>query len=172
GSISTKSVLTSAQVFDYRKHASDYCLKRKYVEKDFGAVIKRSRGVAEGMIKGVQFLMKKNKIDIINGFGKVKAGKKVEVKDNDGKITEYSAEHIIIATGARSRELPNLPQDGKKVIGYRQAMTLSEQPKKMIVVGSGAIGVEFAHFYNSMGTDVTIVEFMPNIVPVEDEDIS
>src|SRR5690606_6698922 len=120
----------------------------------------------------VQFLMKKNKIDIINGFGKVKAGKKVEVKDNDGKITEYSAEHIIIATGARSRELPNLPQDGKKVIGYRQAMTLSEQPKKMIVVGSGAIGVEFAHFYNSMGTDVTIVEFMPNIVPVEDEDIS
>ncbi len=172
GCIPTKALLKSAQVFDYLKHASDYGLKVNDVDKDFGAVIKRSRGVAEGMSKGVQFLMKKNKIDIINGFGKVKAGKKVEVKDNDGKITEYSAEHIIIATGARSRELPNLPQDGKKVIGYRQAMTLSEQPKKMIVVGSGAIGVEFAHFYNSMGTDVTIVEFMPNIVPVEDEDIS
>ncbi|MFA7445231.1 MAG: dihydrolipoyl dehydrogenase, partial [Flavobacteriaceae bacterium] len=142
------------------------------VDKDFGAVISRSRGVADGMSKGVQFLMKKNKIDIIEGFGKVKAGKKVEVKDKDGKTTEYSAEHIIIATGARSRELPNLPQDGKKVIGYRQAMTLPEQPKKMIVVGSGAIGVEFAHFYNSMGTEVTIVEFMPNIVPVEDEDVS
>ena len=172
GCIPTKALLKSAQVFDYLKHASDYGLKVNDVDKDFGAVIKRSRGVAEGMSKGVQFLMKKNKIDIINGFGKVKTGKKVEVKDNDGKITEYSAEHIIIATGARSRELPNLPQDGKKVIGYRQAMTLSEQPKKMIVVGSGAIGVEFAHFYNSMGTDVTIVEFMPNIVPVEDEDIS
>src|SRR5690554_2834491 len=124
------------------------------------------------MSKGVQFLMKKNKIDVIDGFGKVKPGKKVDVTDKDGKVTEYSADHIIIATGARSRELPNLPQDGKKVIGYRQAMTLPEQPKKMIVVGSGAIGVEFAHFYNAMGTEVTIVEFMPNIVPVEDEDIS
>jgi dihydrolipoamide dehydrogenase len=128
--------------------------------------------VADGMSKGVQFLMKKNKIDVIDGFGKVKPGKKVDVTAADGKVTEYSADHIIIATGARSRELPNLPQDGKKVIGYRQAMTLAEQPKKMIVVGSGAIGVEFAHFYNAMGTEVTIVEFMPNVVPVEDEDIS
>ena len=172
GCIPTKALLKSAQVFDYLKHASDYGLKVNDVDKDFGAVIKRSRDVADGMSKGVQFLMKKNKIDIIEGFGKVKAGKKVEVKDKDGKTTEYSADHIIIATGARSRELPNLPQDGKKVIGYRQAMTLPEQPKKMIVVGSGAIGVEFAHFYNSMGTEVTVVEFMPNIVPVEDEDIS
>ncbi len=172
GCIPTKALLKSAQVFDYLKHASDYGLKVNDVDKDFGAVISRSRDVADGMSKGVQFLMKKNKIDIIEGFGKVKAGKKVEVKDKDGKVTEYSADNIIIATGARSRELPNLPQDGKKVIGYRQAMTLPEQPKKMIVVGSGAIGVEFAHFYNSMGTEVTIVEFMPNIVPVEDEDIS
>lgn len=172
GCIPTKALLKSAQVFDYLKHASDYGLKVNDVDKDFGAVINRSRNVADGMSKGVQFLMKKNKIDIINGFGKVKAGKKVEVKDKDGKVTEYTADNIIIATGARSRELPNLPQDGKKVIGYRQAMTLPEQPKKMIVVGSGAIGIEFAHFYNSMGTEVTIVEFMPNIVPVEDEDIS
>ncbi len=172
GCIPTKALLKSAQVFDYLKHASDYGLKVNDVDKDFAAVIKRSRDVADGMSKGVQFLMKKNKIDVIEGFGKIKPGKKVEVKDKDGKVTEYSADHIIIATGARSRELPNLPQDGKKVIGYRQAMTLAEQPKKMIVVGSGAIGVEFAHFYNSMGTDVTIVEFMPNIVPVEDEDIS
>ena len=172
GCIPTKALLKSAQVFDYLKHASDYGLKVNEFDKDFGAVISRSRGVADGMSKGVQFLMKKNKIDIIEGFGKVKAGKKVEVQDKDGKVTEYSADNIIIATGARSRELPNLPQDGKKVIGYRQAMTLPEQPKKMIVVGSGAIGVEFAHFYNSMGTEVTIVEFMPNIVPVEDEDVS
>lgn len=172
GCIPTKALLKSAQVFDYLKHASDYGLKVNDVDKDFAAVIKRSRDVADGMSKGVQFLMKKNKIDVIEGFGKIKPSKKVEVKDKDGKVTEYSADHIIIATGARSRELPNLPQDGKKVIGYRQAMTLAEQPKKMIVVGSGAIGVEFAHFYNSMGTDVTIVEFMPNIVPVEDEDIS
>jgi dihydrolipoamide dehydrogenase len=124
------------------------------------------------MSKGISFLMKKNKIDIINGFGKIKTGKKIDVTAEDGTVTEYSAEHIIIATGARSRELPNLPQDGKKVIGYRKAMTLPKQPKKMIVVGSGAIGVEFAHFYNTMGTDVTIVEFMPNIVPVEDIDVS
>lgn len=173
GCIPTKALLKSAQVFDYLKHASDYGLTiNGEVDKDFGAVIARSRGVADGMSKGVQFLMKKNKIDVIDGAGKVKPGKKVDVTDKDGKVTEYSADHIIIATGARSRELPNLPQDGKKVIGYRQAMTLPEQPKKMIVVGSGAIGVEFAHFYNSMGTEVTIVEFMPNIVPVEDEDIS
>lgn len=173
GCIPTKALLKSAQVFEYLKHASDYGLTiNGEVDKDFNAVVARSRNVAEGMSKGVQFLMKKNKIEIIDGFGKVKAGKKVDVTDKDGNVTEISADHIIIATGARSRELPNLPQDGKKVIGYRQAMTLPQQPKKMIVVGSGAIGVEFAYFYNAMGTDVTIVEFMPNIIPVEDEDIS
>jgi len=172
GCIPTKALLKSAQVFEYLKHASDYGLTISSFDKDFGAVVKRSRNVADGMSKGVQFLMKKNKIDVINGFGKLKPGKNVEVTTADGKVTIYSANHIIIATGARSRELPNLPQDGKKVIGYREAMTLAEQPKKMIVVGSGAIGVEFASFYNSMGTEVTIVEFMPNVVPVEDEDIS
>ena len=168
GCIPTKALLKSAQVFEYLKHASDYGLS----VKEFGAVVKRSREVADGMSKGVQFLMKKNKIDVIEGYGKVKPGKKVDVTDKDGKVTEYSADHIIIATGARSRELPALPQDGKKVIGYRQALTLPEQPKKMIVVGSGAIGIEFAYFYKSMGTEVTIVEFMPNIIPVEDEEVS
>jgi dihydrolipoamide dehydrogenase len=172
GCIPTKALLKSAQVYDYLKHVDEYGLKAEAIDKDFQAVIKRSRGVAEGMSKGIQFLMKKNKIDVINGSGKIKNGKKVDVTAEDGTVTEYSADHLIIATGARSRELPNLPQDGKKVIGYRQAMTLPKQPKKMIVVGSGAIGVEFAHFYNSMGTDVTIVEFMPNIVPVEDIDVS
>ena len=167
GCIPTKALLKSAQVFDYLKHADSYGLTVKEFDKEFGKVIERSRGVAEGMSKGVQFLMKKNKIEVINGFGKLKPGKKVDV---DGK--EYSADHIIIATGARSRELPNLKQDGKKVIGYREAMTLKKQPKSMIVVGSGAIGVEFAHFYNSMGTEVTIVEFLPNLVPLEDEDVS
>ncbi|MGA1227077.1 MAG: dihydrolipoyl dehydrogenase [Tamlana sp.] len=167
GCIPTKALLKSAQVFEYLKHAEDYGLKVKDAEHDFDAVVKRSRGVADGMSKGVQFLMKKNKIDVINGYGKIKPGKKVDV---DG--TEYSADHIIIATGARSRELPNLPQDGEKVIGYREAMSLKKQPKKMIVVGSGAIGVEFAYFYNSMGTEVTIVEYLPNVVPVEDEDVS
>lgn len=167
GCIPTKALLKSAQVFEYLKHAEDYGLKVEGVDKDFTAVVKRSRGVAEGMSKGVQFLMKKNKIDVIEGYGKVKPGKKVDV---DGK--EYSADHIIIATGARSRELPNLPQDGETVIGYRQAMTLSKQPKSMVVVGSGAIGVEFASFYNAMGTDVTVVEYMPNVVPVEDIDVS
>ncbi|MEN8826159.1 MAG: dihydrolipoyl dehydrogenase, partial [Wenyingzhuangia sp.] len=172
GCIPTKALLKSAQVYEYLKHVDDYGLKAEAIDKDFEAVIKRSRGVAEGMSKGIEFLMKKNKIDVILGTGKVKPGKKVDVTDADGKVTELDADHIIIATGARSRELPNLPQDGKKVIGYRKAMTLPEQPKKMIVVGSGAIGVEFAHFYNSMGTDVTIVEFMPNVVPVEDEEVS
>ncbi|WP_278036039.1 dihydrolipoyl dehydrogenase [Flavobacterium nitratireducens] len=172
GCIPTKALLKSAQVFDYLKHASDYGLTVSEFDKDFPAVIKRSRNVADGMSKGITFLMKKNKIDVIEGFGKLKPGKKLDVTAKDGNVTEYSADHIIIATGARSRELPNLPQDGVKVIGYRQAMTLPEQPKKMIIVGSGAIGVEFAHFYNSMGTEVTIVEFMPNVVPVEDEDIS
>jgi dihydrolipoamide dehydrogenase len=172
GCIPTKALLKSAQVFDYLKHASDYGLTVSSFDKDFPAVVQRSRTVAGDMSKGVQFLMKKNKIDVINGFGKLKPGKKVDVTDAENKVTEYSADHIIVATGARSRELPNLPQDGVKVIGYRQAMTMATQPKSMIIVGSGAIGVEFAHFYNSMGTDVTIVEFMPNVVPVEDEDIS
>jgi dihydrolipoamide dehydrogenase len=172
GCIPTKALLKSAQVFDYLKHAADYGLTVSSFDKDFNAVVARSRNVADGMSKGVQFLMKKNKIDVIDGFGKMKPGKKVDVTAADGKVTEYSADHIIIATGARSRELPNLPQDGVKVIGYRQAMTLPTQPKSIIVVGSGAIGVEFAHFYNAMGTDVTIVEFLPNIVPLEDEDIS
>ncbi len=172
GCIPTKALLKSDQVFDYLKHSSDYGLTVSTFDKDFSAVVNRSRGVADVMRKGVQFLIKKNKIDVIDGFGKIKPGKKVDVTDKDGKVTEYSADHIILATGARSRELPNLPQYGFKVIGYRQAMTLPKQPKSMIIVGSGAIGIEFAHFYNSMGTDVTIVEFMPNIVPVEDEDIS
>ncbi len=172
GCIPTKALLKSAQVFEYLKHVDEYGLKANAVDKDFNAVVKRSRNVAEGMSKGVQFLMKKNKIDVIDGFGKLKTGKKVDVTAADGQVTEYSADHIIIATGARSRELPSLPQDGKKVIGYRKAMTLESQPESMIVVGSGAIGVEFAYFYNSMGTDVTIVEYMPNIVPVEDKDIS
>ena len=167
GCIPTKALLKSAQVFDYLKHAEDYGLKVETYDKDFDAVVNRSRNVAEGMSKGVQFLMKKNKIDVIIGYGKIKPGKKVDV---DG--TEYSADHIIISTGARSRELPSLPQDGKKVIGYRKAMTLEKQPKKLIIVGSGAIGVEFAYFYNAMGTEVTVVEYMPRIVPVEDEEIS
>jgi len=167
GCIPTKALLKSAQVFEYLKHANDYGLTVKEFDKDFDAVVNRSRTVADGMSKGVQFLMKKNKIDVISGYGTLKTGKKVDV---DG--TEYTADHIIIATGARSRELPNLPQDGKKVIGYRKAMTLEKQPKKIIIVGSGAIGVEFAYFYNSMGTDVTIVEYMPRIVPIEDEDVS
>ena len=172
GCIPTKALLKSAQVFEYLQHASDYGLKADGVDKDFTAVVKRSRGVADGMSKGVQFLMKKNKIEVIQGYGTLQAGKKVAVKDASGNETVYTASHIIIATGARSRVLPNLPQDGKKVIGYREAMTLEKQPNKMIVVGSGAIGIEFAHFYNAMGTDVTVVEFMPNIVPVEDEEIS
>ncbi len=167
GCIPTKALLKSAQVFDYLKHAEDYGLSLDNPDKDFTKVVARSRGIADGMSKGVQFLMKKNKIDVIDGYGKLKPGKKVDV---DG--TEYSADHIIVATGAKSRQLPNLPQDGEKVIGYREAMTLKKQPKSMIVVGSGAIGVEFAHFYNAMGTDVTIVEYLPNLVPLEDEEVS
>ncbi|AZI67792.1 dihydrolipoyl dehydrogenase [Kaistella daneshvariae] len=173
GCIPTKALLKSAHVFKYLQKAEDYGLNK--VENpgfDFSKVIQRSRGVAQKMSGGIAFLMKKNKIDVIMGTAKVQKGKKVSVADKDGKTTEYSAEHIIIATGARSRELPNLPQDGKKVIGYRQALSLPEQPKSMIVVGSGAIGIEFADFYNTMGTKVTVVEFMPNILPVEDEDTS
>lgn len=172
GCIPTKALLKSAQVFEYLQHAEDYGLKVEGADKDFAAVVKRSRDVAAGMSKGVQFLMKKNKIEVLSGTGVLKAGKKLTVTDPDGKETEYSADHIIIATGARSRELPNLKQDGKKVIGYREAMSLPEQPGKMIVVGSGAIGIEFAYFYRAMGTEVTVVEFLPNIVPVEDEDVS
>ena len=171
GCIPTKALLKSAQVFDYLKHASDYGHKVTDYDKDFDAVVNRSRNVAAGMSKGVQFLMKKNKIDVLNGFGKILPKKQVSVTLDD-KTTTYQANHIIIATGARSRELPSLPQDGKKVIGYREAMTLPKQPKKLIVVGSGAIGIEFAHFYNAMGTEVTVVEFQDRIVPVEDEEIS
>ena len=171
GCIPTKALLKSAQVFDYLKHAKDYGLTIKEYDKDFKSVINRSREVAEGMSKGVQFLMKKNKIDIITGHGKVLPGKKVSVL-NGNKTEEYGAKHIIIATGSRSRELPSIPQNGKNIIGYRKAMTLDKQPKKLIVVGSGAIGIEFAYFYNTMGTEVIIVEYLERILPVEDEEIS
>lgn len=171
GCIPTKALIKSANVMDYINHAKDYGIEASG-KQDFAAVIKRSRGVADKMSRGVQFLMKKNKIDVIMGFGKLKAKGQVEVTKADGGKDTVEAKHIIIATGARSRELPNLKQDGKKVIGYREAMTLPTQPKTMIVVGSGAIGVEFAYFYNSMGTKVTVVEFLPKIVPVEDDDIS
>jgi dihydrolipoamide dehydrogenase len=172
GCIPTKALLKSAQVFQYIQHAADYGITVNEASADFSAVIARSRGVAEGMSKGVQFLMKKNKIDVIDGFGTVKPGKKVEVKDKDGKVTTVEGKNIIIATGARARQLPNVKIDGEKVIDYRKAMILDKQPKSLVVIGSGAIGVEFAYVYASMGTKVTIVEFMPNIVPVEDEDIS
>jgi dihydrolipoamide dehydrogenase len=172
GCIPTKALLKSASVFEYINHAKDYGITVDKAEADFVAVVKRSRGVADGMSKGIQFLMKKNKIEVIMGTAKVKTGKKVSVEGADGKTTEYSANHIIIATGGRSRELPNLKQDGKKIIGYRQALALPTQPKSMVIVGSGAIGVEFAYFYNAMGTKVTVVEYLPNIVPVEDEDVS
>jgi dihydrolipoamide dehydrogenase len=171
GCIPTKALLKSAQVFQYINHAKDYGITVGNAEADFGAVIKRSRDVANGMSKGVNFLMKKNKIDILEGAGRVKPGKKVEV-EKDGKKTEYTANSIIIATGGRARQLPNVPIDGQKVIEYRKAMSLEKQPKSLLVIGSGAIGVEFAYVYASMGTKVTIVEFMSNIVPVEDEDIS
>ena len=172
GCIPTKALLKSAQVYEYLKRSADYGITATGVNHDFGAVIKRSRGVAEKMSKGVQFLMKKNKIDVIMGYGKVQSKGKVEVKAADGTVQIVETKYIIIATGGRSRELPNLKQDGKKVIGYREAMVLPTQPKSMIIVGSGAIGVEFAYVYNSMGTKVTIVEFLPKIVPVEDDDIS
>ena len=172
GCIPTKALIKSAQVYDYVKHSANYGITTTGVSHDFGAVIKRSRGVADKMSKGVQFLMKKNKIDVIMGYGKVMSKGKVEVKDAEGKTQIVETKYIVIATGGRSRELPNLKQDGKKVIGYREAMVLPTQPKSMIIVGSGAIGVEFAYVYNSMGTKVTIVEFLPRIVPVEDEDIS
>jgi dihydrolipoamide dehydrogenase len=172
GCIPTKALLKTANVYDYFSHAADYGIQVKDFKADFPAVIKRSRGVADKMSKGVQYLMRKNKIDVIMGNAQVNAKKEVEVTDADGKKTTYQARHVVLATGARSRQLPNLPIDGKKILGYRDAMVLPQQPKSMIVVGSGAIGVEFAYFYNSLGTKVTIVEFMPRIVPVEDEDIS
>ncbi len=173
GCIPTKALLKSANVFEYITHASDYGINVKDSSVNFDAMIERSRGVANGMSNGIQFLMKKNKIDVINGFGKILAGKKVEVTAEDGKKEIYSADKgVIIATGAKSRQLPNLPQDGEKIIGYREAMTLKSQPKKLVVVGSGAIGVEFAYFYNAIGTEVTIVEFQDTIVPVEDKDVS
>tara|TARA_B100000401_G_scaffold309454_1_gene213256 strand:- start:194 stop:1579 length:1386 start_codon:yes stop_codon:yes gene_type:complete len=171
GCIPTKALLKSAQVFEYINHAKDYGITVKDADADFPSMIKRSRDVADGMSNGISYLLKKNKVDVINGFGKLKSGNKLNVT-TDGKSTDYSAKHIIIATGARSRELPNIPQDGKKVIGYRDALSLPKAPKSMVIVGSGAIGVEFAYFYNAIGVEVTIVEFMPNIVPVEDVDIS
>jgi dihydrolipoamide dehydrogenase len=171
GCIPTKALLKSAQVYEYIKHAKDFGIEASGVHQ-FDAVVKRSRGVADKMSKGVQFLMKKNKIDVVMGFGKLKGKGQVEVTKADGTKQVVEGKHIIIATGARSRQLPSMPVDGKKIIGYREAMVLPQQPKSMIIVGSGAIGVEFAYFYNSMGTKVTIVEFMPRIVPVEDEDIS
>ncbi|PLW93535.1 MAG: dihydrolipoyl dehydrogenase [Marinilabiliales bacterium] len=173
GCIPTKALLKSAEVFNNMKHAEEYGITvTGEVKPDFPAVVARSRGVADAMSKGIQFLFKKNKIDVLQGFGKVLPGKKVEVKKEDGTTENYEANHIILATGARSRELPNLKQDGKKIIGYREAMTLDKQPESMLVVGSGAIGSEFAYFYHTMGTQVTLVEFMPNIVPVEDEEVS
>lgn len=171
GCIPTKALLKSAQVFDYINHASDFGISIKDANANFSAIIERSRDVANGMSNGIAYLMKKNKIEVINGCGKVVKGGKVAVTA-DGKTTEYAAKHTIIATGARSRELPNLPQDGKKVIGYREALSLGVAPNKMVIVGSGAIGVEFAYFYNAMGVEVTVVEYMPNIVPVEDADVS
>lgn len=171
GCIPTKALLKSAQVFEYIKHAKDFGIEASGTA-DFASVIKRSRGVADKMSRGVQFLMKKNKIDVVMGTGKLKAKGQIEVTGADGKSQVVEGKHIIVATGGRSRELPNLKQDGKKVIGYREAMSLATQPKSLIVVGSGAIGVEFGYFYNSLGTKVTIVEFLPKVVPVEDDDIS
>ena len=172
GCIPTKALLKSANVYEYINNAEDYGIKVSSHKADFNAVVKRSRDVAEKMSGGVKFLMKKNKIDVIMGTGKIQPGKQIEVTDKDGEKATYSANHIVIATGARSRELPNLEQDKKQILGYRDAMVLPKMPKKMVVVGSGAIGVEFAYFYNAMGVDVTIVEYLPNIVPVEDIDVS
>ena len=172
GCIPTKALLKSAQVFEYLNHASDYGISVKDHSADFNAMVKRSRDVAGGMSKGVEFLMKKNKIEVIMGTGKLKAAGKLEVTDDKGKTKEVTAKNIIVATGARSRELPHIKQDGKKIIGYREAMTLPKQPKKLVVMGSGAIGSEFAHFYQAIGTEVTLIEYMDNIVPVEDEEVS
>lgn len=172
GCIPTKALLKSAQVFEYLNHAADYGITVNGGKADFEAIVKRSRGVANGMSKGVQFLMKKNKIDVITGTGKLKKGNKVEVTDAAGKKTDYDAKHTILATGARSRELPNIKLDGKKIVGYREAMTLPQLPESMVVMGSGAIGMEFAYFYATLGTKVTVVEFLDNILPREDKEVS
>ncbi len=173
GCIPTKSLLKSAQVYEYTKRALEYgVIIPGDVKPDFKAMIERSRTVADGMSKGIQFLFKKNKIDHIQGFARITDSTTVEVESTDGKKNKYSADHIILATGARSRELPNLKQDSKKIIGYRKAMTLDKQPESMVVVGSGAIGSEFANFYAALGTKVTLVEFLPNVVPLEDEEVS
>jgi len=172
GCIPTKALLKSANVFDYINHSEDYGIKIGTAKADFKAIVERSRGVADKMSGGVQFLLKKNKVDVIMGTGKLKPGHKIDVTDDKGKTAEYSAKNIIVATGARSRVLPSLPQDGKKIIGYREALVLPKLPKSMVVVGSGAIGVEFAYFYNSLGVEVTLVEYAPQIVPIEDEEVS
>ena len=173
GCIPTKSLLKSAQAFEYAAHAADYGVTIEgEVKPDFAAMVKRSRGVADGMSKGIQFLFKKNKVESIFGWGKLADKNTVEVTDDAGKKTSYTAKHIILATGARSRELPNLPQDGEKIIGYRKALTLDKQPESMVVVGSGAIGSEFAYFYHTIGTKVTLVEFMPTLVPNEDAEVA
>jgi dihydrolipoamide dehydrogenase len=172
GCIPTKALLKSAQVFNYISHAADYGIDVKEAKADFSGMVKRSRDVANGMSKGIEFLFKKNKIDHISGHGKLIRGKQVEVTGEDGKKTTYMPKNVILATGGRSRELPSMPLDGKKIIGYREAMVLPKQPKKMVIVGSGAIGVEFAYFYNAIGTEVTVVEYLPNIVPLEDEEVS
>ena len=173
GCIPTKALLKSAQVFEYISHAEDYGITVGSSKSNFDAIIKRSRGVADGMSKGINFLFRKNKITVIDGTGKLARGKKIEVTDKEGKVTTYEAKNIIVATGGRAKQLPSLPIDGKKIIGYREAMSLAKQPKKMVIVGAGAIGVEFAYFYNTIGTDVTIVEFMEQgLVPREDADIS
>lgn len=173
GCIPTKALIKSANVFEYLSHASDYGIQIDgTVKPNFPAVVKRSRDIANGMSKGIEYLMKKNKIDVILGYGRLKPGKEVEVTDDQGNSTTYAADHIVIATGARARELPGLPIDGKTIIEYRKAMTLEEIPKRMVVVGSGAIGIEFAYVYNAMGTEVTVVEYLPQIVPLEDEEVS
>ncbi len=173
GCIPTKALLKSAQVFEYINHAEDYGIKVAKPKADFTGMVKRSRSVADGMSKGITFLLKKNKVTVLEGFGKLSRGKKVEVTDASGKATTYDAKHIILATGGRAKELSNLPIDGKKIIEYRKAMSMEKQPKSMVIVGAGAIGVEFAYFYHSIGTEVTIVEFMEQgLVPREDKDIS
>ncbi len=172
GCIPTKALLKSAQVYTYTKHAEEYGIKVDNTCPDFEKIIRRSRAIADGMSKGIQFLFKKNKIEVITGFGKLVSHQTVEVTKNDGTVETYMAPHIILATGARSRQLPSLTQNGKNIIGYREALTLNHLPKTMVVVGSGAIGSELAYFYNTMGTKVTLVEFLPNIVPLEDEEVS
>lgn len=171
GCIPTKALIKSAQVYEYAKHAAEYGVNVSEVTPDFGRIIARSRDVAGAMSKGIQFLFKKNKIDVLCGFGKLKDSRTVSVTDAEGNEADYSAKHIILATGARSRELPNLKQDGRRIIGYRQALTLAKQPESMVVVGSGAIGSEFAYLYNALGTKVTLVEYMPTIVPLEDQEV-